>query len=261
MRNGEPKYRRRIREKTDENKHEAEAKERETKEERRIGDLTAAIQRVEQELNRANNERTPEKKRDRLWERFGVVGLWAAAAVGVTAIWIASYEAGKQRRIAERQMITMRGQLEEMRNQRLQTMAQTRANLKREQSHVNALNEKGDTASIGEKLAGWAISPVWTNAGSTDAREYRNWFEFKVFDRPNGKLIDDEDCPTLIAPSPLPRAIVVISGQKLTELARNLSLAEAVAMQQGKKYILMWGHIEYKDIYFPVTTAHFVKRQ
>src|ERR1700730_18415529 len=106
--NGDPEYRRRIREKTRQNQESAHRKRDEASREGDIKQITAAIHRVEQELNRTNDENAPEKKRDRYWERGGIVGLWAAAAVGVAAIWIGNHDAYKQRTVMESQLGEMR---------------------------------------------------------------------------------------------------------------------------------------------------------
>src|ERR1700730_8994016 len=103
----EPEYRRRIREKAEQHKREAENKERGTAEKSYIEHVASAIHRIEQELNRANNENAPEKKRDRYWERGGIVGLCAAAAVGISAIWIGTHDADKQRSVMESQLVAM----------------------------------------------------------------------------------------------------------------------------------------------------------
>jgi hypothetical protein len=95
MLRGEPEYRRRIREKREENQRKAQTEEWKAAQERNVEKITAAIHRVKQELNRSNDENQPQRKSDRRWERAGVVGLWAAAAVGTTAIYIGSSDTHK----------------------------------------------------------------------------------------------------------------------------------------------------------------------
>ncbi len=58
-------------------------------------------------------------------------GLWAAAAVGVIAILVSSYDSEKQRRVMEGQQMTMQGQLDEMKATEAQTteMIATNRNL------------------------------------------------------------------------------------------------------------------------------------
>ena len=120
--NREPEYRRRIREKAEKYQYSAQAKERESTEKRNSDKIGSAIKRIEQELRRTNDEHTPQKNRDRCWERFGFLGLWFAGVVGVVAILVGTYDAQKQR-------VVMSDQLTEMATQRLFTIAQTRANL------------------------------------------------------------------------------------------------------------------------------------
>lgn len=67
--NRDPEYLRRVREKAEKNKQEAQAKERESAHERDIVCLiAAAIHAVKEELKRGNDEQTPEKKSDRRWQ-------------------------------------------------------------------------------------------------------------------------------------------------------------------------------------------------
>src|SRR5260221_5386499 len=103
----EPEYRRRIRDKAAQKKDDTEAEERKTSDKGHIENLAAAIHRVEHELCRSNDESAPEKKRIRRWEKGGVIGLWAAAGVGVAAIWFGTHDASQQRGV-------MQGQLDEM---------------------------------------------------------------------------------------------------------------------------------------------------
>jgi hypothetical protein len=143
--NGDPEYRRRIREKAEKDQHSTQAKERESAEKRNRDDVSSAIQRIEQELRRTNDEHTPQKNRDRYWERFGFLGLWFAGLVGVVAILVATYDAEKQRGV-------MQGQLTEMATQRLFTIAQTRANLRRESPSIIPINSFGKPSEARDKI-------------------------------------------------------------------------------------------------------------
>ena len=73
-----------------------------------VSEITSALQSVVEKLERANDETTPEKKADRIWERVGIGGLWTAAIVGLIAVFVASHDSEKQRGI-------MQGTLDEMR--------------------------------------------------------------------------------------------------------------------------------------------------
>lgn len=103
----EPEYRRRIRQETEQNKSDSKAKEREAAHESQIEKLSAAMHRVEQELYRANDETSPKNTKQYWWEKAGVIGLWAAAAVGVIAVVVSSIDSHHQRGV-------MRGQLDVM---------------------------------------------------------------------------------------------------------------------------------------------------
>ena len=77
-------------------------------------EITAAIHSIEKEFARANDENTPKKHSDRRWQRWGVGGLWAAAAVGLTAIIVGSCDAHRQYDAVFEQQTIMKGQLAEM---------------------------------------------------------------------------------------------------------------------------------------------------
>jgi hypothetical protein len=105
--NREPEYRLRIREKAEKDKNESEKKRQKAQTESHTSNITAAIHRIKEALERASDEETPQKKRERYWERAGIVGLWAAAAVGVAAIWIGSSDSSKQRGVMQGQLTAM----------------------------------------------------------------------------------------------------------------------------------------------------------
>jgi hypothetical protein len=87
--------------------HAAEQKRYDAKRERNIEKIVGAVKAVEEELSRGNNEEYPQQKRDRASERAGILGLWAAAIVGVIAIWIGNSDSGKQRKVMGGQLVTM----------------------------------------------------------------------------------------------------------------------------------------------------------
>jgi hypothetical protein len=146
----EPEYRRRIREKAEQKKRAAERERQEVDAKSSAKDITAAIHRVEQELNGANDQEHPHKKRERRWEHAGVVGLWAAAAVGVVAVYFGNHDSKRQRDVMQSQLDSMRtagrqtddtiaalktqadimrGQLEEMRADRRPWIALTKTDI------------------------------------------------------------------------------------------------------------------------------------
>ena len=152
--------------------------------------------------------------------------------------------------------VGVEGQLGEMQQQRLLTITQIRANLRREQPTYFQIREDGELRGPGDKLGGFAISPNWKNIGSTNAVEYRGWFNLRTFSHGGQHTVTVKDCPELPAPIPLPEGLVVLPGGPISQLARTFSLADAVEAKSQTKYILLWGHIEYRDIYPDTPTYH-----
>jgi len=136
------------------------------------------------------------------------------------------------------------GQLTEMKNQRLTTITQFRANMRREPLEIHRI---GDS---------YAIEPVWTNAGATNAKNVHAWFELQALDVVPLTKVTPNDCPPLPTPNPLPEPVVVEPGPGFGLAAKNLSMADAIAAKDEKKHILVFGHIDYLDI-FPETPMHF----
>lgn len=58
----EPDYRRRLRQKAEQQENNAKQKEREAAEKNRIGEFSAAIHRIEEELRQANDQDSPHKR-------------------------------------------------------------------------------------------------------------------------------------------------------------------------------------------------------
>jgi hypothetical protein len=105
--NGDPEYRRRIREKAEKDQQIAETERREANNKYNIEKIAAAIERVGQKLDRTNDEQTPQKKSDRRWERFGFLGLWFAGFVGIAAILVGTHDSSEQRGVMQGQLNTM----------------------------------------------------------------------------------------------------------------------------------------------------------
>jgi hypothetical protein len=130
-----------------------------------------------------------------------------------------------------------------------------RANLRREHPQTIAQGEGGKLIGVGEKLTGWGVSPVWANAGSTNAQDFRGWFDIKAFETLAGAKIGPDNCPSSVAPVPIPEPTSIAQGGVITQLAKTLSVEDAVRAKDQPVYILMWGHIEYRDA-FPETPMH-----
>jgi hypothetical protein len=234
-------------ENTENSEHHPGGEGDQTHKRNRIERLITAISAIAEQHQRSNNQQNRERKSDRLWERAGVVALVAAALVGVAAIYIGNSDSEKSR-------IVTQDQLTEMKNQRLMTIAQLRANLRREQPSVTPVGEGGKLIGAGEKLLGWEINPRWTNAGSTNAEGYLGWFDILIMDRKPGQQIGNpDDCPALPKPDDLPEgaAGTVSPGHQFSQVSRRLNIDDATASLNGTKFVLIRGHIEYKDDLFP----------
>jgi hypothetical protein len=84
------------------------------------------------------------------------------------------------------QLRAIQGQLDEMKSQRAFTVAQLRANLRREHPDLHPIGVNGQPIGVGETLGGWEVNPWWTNVGGTDAINVVSWWKlsstFRNFD-------------------------------------------------------------------------------
>jgi hypothetical protein len=71
--------------------------------------------------------------------------------------------------IFQRQLTVMQLQLAESKNQRLFTIAQLRANLRREPISMTPINSAGGFAEAGQQISAWIVNPKWQNVGAMDA--------------------------------------------------------------------------------------------
>ena len=104
----EPEYRRRLRQKAEQQQSNAQHKEWETAQESRTNELSAAVHRIEEELRRANDQDSPHKRSERWWNKWEVLGLWAAAAIGALAVIISSCDSHRQRDVMTWQLDEMK---------------------------------------------------------------------------------------------------------------------------------------------------------
>jgi hypothetical protein len=168
--------------------------------------------------------------------------------VGVCQLVVYAHQAG-----------VMRGQLDEMKSQRLLTIAQLRANLRRERPIFHPIGDKGQWIGAGEVLSGWEINPGWTNTGSTDAINVLSWWKLTITSRsaPTPNVAINVDCP--IPPKPYPKIApsIVQPGGPLLEQAQILSISDArkASDPDPSEVITLAGHLEYNDI-FPGTLPH-----
>jgi hypothetical protein len=106
--NREPEYRRRIREKAEKDEYKAEDERQKATERADIHEIVTAIKAIGKKYDRESDKHNARHKWDRLWEVLGVFGLWLAAAVGATAIWIGTNDAYRQRQVTQGQLKVMR---------------------------------------------------------------------------------------------------------------------------------------------------------
>jgi hypothetical protein len=103
----EPEYRRRLRQKAEEDKRGADRERDEATQDARIEKIIGSVEHIVQQIDRYGDEKSPENKRKRRWDIAEVVGLWAAAFVGAAAIVIGSSDSHEQRDIMNGQMDVM----------------------------------------------------------------------------------------------------------------------------------------------------------
>jgi hypothetical protein len=108
-------YHGRIREKAEQYERTAERERQKAAEQSNIEKIVRSIEGVTEKLDRQSDEDTSHKKSERRWRRAEVIGLWAAAAVGVIAILVANSDSEHQRHEMHGQLDAMQGQLSEMR--------------------------------------------------------------------------------------------------------------------------------------------------
>jgi hypothetical protein len=235
-------YFRRIRQKAEQQQREVERERNEAAENARVEQIISAVNRLEQELDRQGDEKHPKAKSERHWKIAEVLGLWAAAAVGVFAIYVASHDSVEQYGIMKRQQIIMQGQLDEMRTASALTRAQMRANVTIS-SFTPILAANGD----------WQIHSIWRNQGPTNADQFQQWSSFTV---------DAPDIPEDFDFSKPTKAIIEhhtmtlaggdhVAGEPVAIVAGNIQIITA-----GKATLYLWGDASYRDIFFPTTPIH-----
>src|SRR5713226_2498350 len=65
-----------------------------------------------------------------------------------------------------------------------------------------------------------------------------------------------KSCPAATPPNPLPEPIIIQAGSGMEQVSQFLPIEIANKNMAGQQYILMWGHVEYRDG-FPDTPLHF----
>ena len=240
MANREPEYRRRVRENRENEKRQSERERNEASQDARIEKIIASIEGIVKQIDRYTDEKTPENRCKRRWDKGEVIGLWAAAAVGIVAILVGSDDSSGQRGIMQRQ-------LTEMEQQRLMTIAQTRAEVQMSQPVITAYVENGMPAKPGEKAAGWHISPRWVNSGATKALDL---FIIAKIERYGGAIPNNvgDECITFKIKDSVPRKNLG-AGRDILQLADDFPVSDVNYVMGKQGYYLMSWHTEYRDIY------------
>jgi hypothetical protein len=179
-----------------------------------------------------------------VWTRCVGLFTFALVAVGIVTAYIFG-----------RQLNVMQGQLDEEKAKTILTRTQLRANLRLEVPTITPFGAGQVLAGTKEQSSGWAVSPTWINVGGSDARDYMGWFDIRIFDVRSPKHLTGADCPSLAQPDPLPDGIIIHPGTQIAQLAKTLSVEDVVGAKNETKYILMYGHIEYRDV-FPDSSLH-----
>jgi hypothetical protein len=154
-----------------------------------------------------------------------------------------------------RQLSVMQNQLDEEKAKGVLEKTQLRGNMRREVPQLSQVGAGTDLGGPKGKSTDWAISPKWINVGGSDVLDYKGWFDVQVFDIVPNKKVDSKDCPSLATPDPLPDGIIIHPGGALEQLSKSLSAQDMIAAENQTKYILMYGHIQYRDV-FPDSKPH-----
>jgi hypothetical protein len=206
------------------------------------------IAKIESYFQERKCARQKEQPQD-LFARRTANATVAIAGLAVIAAFIGYF----QYRSMQGQLGAMQGQLDEMRAQRLMNISQTRADLVRD-IVAHAVKEGRILAVPGDNIIEYAFSSLWTNTGATAALAWRGWFDLQAFDiGKKPRMLTASDCPALATPNPLPPEIVIVRTGRTTQLAKLISFSDLAATlgANATKFVLMWGHMQYQDIFSP----------
>ncbi len=192
MTNQEPEYRRRIRQRAEQEERAAEREHDEAAENTHVDKVVTPLERAVEKLDSQANESGAENKRERPWKRAEVIGLWAAAFVGVAAVCIGSRDANQQRKVMHDQLTTMQGQLNEMRSEQRPWMSISHASVVNDDGKAdhNGLWYDGRTAHITLRLK-------IENAGHTPALNVDFALIATTIERQNWKEVQRRKCNAL----------------------------------------------------------------
>ena len=143
------------------------------------------------------------------------------------------------------QLTIMQGQLAEMQNQSAITRSQLRANLAL--TIANYLVNNSD----GKPLA-WIFTPVWKNSGGTEALHANGWVAIRYFSPDAPQDFDFMQFGNNITPAP----ITIPQGSEIMHQTQSVSPEEMQNIVQHAGIGVIWGHIEYSDIFQKATVHH-----
>lgn len=175
-------------------------------------------------------------------EWLTIIGLFLAAVVAAfqwTELRSTDHSIAEQAKIAARQ-------LDEMREQRLLTVAQLRANLAPQETQHKPIK-------INDQILSWDVNPTFKNLGGTDATDVRLWWAIKFIE---GSGLNSSNCPANPPPAVKVPATIIRRDGGITLFAHNLSALDVAKSNAGKGTVFIVGHIEYRDV-FPDSPLRF----
>ena len=140
------------------------------------------------------------------------------------------------------------GELIEMQNQSAVTHNQLKANFGLTIANYTINGTDGKTLA-------WIFTPVWKNSGGTEALRAHGWVDIQFFARDASDIFDFL-LPRFDIPNP-PFFTSVPQGNEFMHPTRSLSGEEMKSIADGKGKGIIWGHLEYNDV-FPNTKTHHV---
>ena len=97
----------------------------------------------------------------------------------------------------------------------------------------------------------WIFTPVWTNAGGTDAVQATGWDDIEFFD---SEISDSFDF--LTARHPSGQTISVPQGDEFMQQTKSLSAEQIQKIIDQKGSAIIWGYMEYGDVFLKSPRHH-----
>lgn len=241
---GEPEYRRRIREETENNKRQAERVEGDTERDKQVEKLIVSISEIKHQLEQGAADDKSYRKGERRRHLWEIAMLATAAAVGLIAILVSSYDSHEQRTVMADQVSAMRAQIAIMEDDSAAR-----------RSELMAIVELKLLINMHAGLA-WAITPRWTNLGKTNAVGAKGWGQLKVFIPPKGYDTFD----FLEPPSGFDggaEGTIITPGSSLMSQTKIVTSEEAWDYVYGRSTPVMWGYWVYSDIFNRKVTVRY----